>query len=339
MENNDIYSIVERLAILEGRITPTNVKHGLNKQQKSVPQMPALFRPKTQKILGGNSSAKNPMSGYAFGGCEEDVKINIQPEEDRTTIVGEGDVAEDVLDKVKRSLTDYLKNLEDEIKSDSDLKDKKKEDGDIKVKDTTDRDLVAKDDMDEGWRSALGGAALAGAMAMGGAGAAQAQSSGPNIVNPTTVIQQIQSGKIQNQNDLMSALGNASNKQGVWKQLQNTAGMQGSSDINGIIGAISHRNTAGSQQQPVKSVNQSRSFVQNPSDNFEESKLAPVNTITNECGLWEMHGDEHTGFEIRRAGRCLPTRFKNLDEAEMAIEMFAQRQRKHNEAQDYIDEA
>jgi Zn ribbon nucleic-acid-binding protein len=134
--------------------------------------------------------------------------------------------------------------------------------------------------LDEGWKSTLGGAALAGAMALGGAGAAQAQSSGPNVVNPTAVIQQIQSGKIQNQNDLMSALGNASNKQAVWKVLQNTAGMQGSNDVNSIIGAIGHRNAAGAQQpvyqnitrqQTVKSVNQPRSFVQTPRDDFEEA--------------------------------------------------------------------
>jgi hypothetical protein len=66
---------------------------------------------------------------------------------------------------------------------------------------------------------------------------------------------------------------------------------------------------------------------------------APLKTITNEMGIWEMHGDEHDGFEIRRAGRSLPSRFKNLDEAEMAIEMFNARQRRHDEAQDYIDEA
>jgi hypothetical protein len=137
-------------------------------------------------------------------------------------------------------------------------------------------------DLDEGWKSALGGAALAGAMALGGAGAAQAQSSGPSVVNPTAVIQQIQSGKIQNQNDLMSALGNASNKQAVWKILQNTAGMQGSNDVNSIIGAIGHRNAAGSQAQTInqsptaKSVNQpqSRSVVMNPRDDFEEAANA-----------------------------------------------------------------
>ena len=66
---------------------------------------------------------------------------------------------------------------------------------------------------------------------------------------------------------------------------------------------------------------------------------APIKTITNECGIWEMHGNEHDGFEIRRLGRSLPSRFTSLDEAEMALEMFAHRQRMADESQDYIDEA
>ena len=127
MDHNDIYSIVERLAILEGRITPSTVKHGLNSQQRSVPQMPALFRPKTQRILGGDPDAKNPMSGYAVGGCEESA------------------MAEDVLGRVKKSLTDYLKNLEDEINSDTDLKDKTTGDSDIKDKRPDHRDLRPRD--------------------------------------------------------------------------------------------------------------------------------------------------------------------------------------------------
>jgi len=64
-----------------------------------------------------------------------------------------------------------------------------------------------------------------------------------------------------------------------------------------------------------------------------------VKTVTNECGLWEMHGNETTGFEIRRGGQRLPTRFRNLDEAEMALEMFAARRRRMNDSADYIDEA
>ena len=64
-----------------------------------------------------------------------------------------------------------------------------------------------------------------------------------------------------------------------------------------------------------------------------------VKTVTNECGLWEVHGNETTGFEIRRGGQRLPTRFRNLDEAEMALEMFAARRRRMNDSADYIDEA
>ena len=224
--HNDIYSIVERLAILEGRITPANVKHGLNTQQKSVPQMPALFKPKTQKILGGNPNAKNPMSGYAVGGCEEEVESDKEMAED-ASMTWDGVspdtkefTSEDVLEKVKKSFTDFVKEIE-KIQ-DSDLKDKKNDDNDLRAKDKTDRDLSPKQ--------------------------------------------------------------------------------------------VAEHDT-----------------------NLPEA--APVKTITNECGLWEVHGDEHTGFAIRHGNRQLPTRFKNLDEAELALEMFNIRRRRRDEAADYIDEA
>ena len=225
-DHNDIYSIVERLAILEGRITPANVKHGLNTQQKSVPQMPALFKPKTQKILGGNPNAKNPMSGYAVGGCEEEVESDKEMAED-ASMTWDGVspdtkefTSEDVLEKVKKSFTDFVKEIE-KIQ-DSDLKDKKNDDNDLRAKDKTDRDLSPKQ--------------------------------------------------------------------------------------------VAEHDT-----------------------NLPEA--APVKTITNECGLWEVHGDEHTGFEIRHGNRRLPTRFRNLEEAEMALEMFNLRRRRHDDAADYIDEA
>lgn len=129
MDHNDIYSIVERLAILEGRITPTAARHGLNAQQRSVPQMPALFKPKIQKILGGNPDAKDPGSGYMFGDSVENDK----------------EMAEDVVSKVRKSLSDYLSNLQDEIKSDSDLRDKTTGDSDIKDKRPDHRDLKPRD--------------------------------------------------------------------------------------------------------------------------------------------------------------------------------------------------
>jgi hypothetical protein len=76
-----------------------------------------------------------------------------------------------------------------------------------------------------------------------------------------------------------------------------------------------------------------------PEFDSEVEETAPVKVVTNECGLWEVHGNEQHGFEIRHGNRQLPTRFKKLHEAELALEMFNARQRKRNEAQDYIDEA
>jgi len=125
MDHNNLYSIVERLAILEGRITPATVRHGLNAQQQSVPQMPALFRPRTQRILGGDPDAKDPVSGRMFGDSVEN----------------DQEMVEDVLGRVKKSLTDYLKTMEDEIKSDSDLKDKTRRDTDLQDKRPDHRDL------------------------------------------------------------------------------------------------------------------------------------------------------------------------------------------------------
>jgi len=212
---NDIYSIVERLRVLE---------EGLDKNQRSVNQLSATFKPKTVAVLTAKKDPKNPMAGKLVGGSE-----SVEPEEE---------MLEDVLDKVKRSFTDFIKNVEEEIK-DSDIKEKKHEDSDIKEKKREDRDLIAKEDTSE----------------------------------------------------LDSAL-------------------------SGVIPA----------QQPAGE----------PGVSIKET--APVKTVANECGLWEMHGNEQDGFEIRRAGRCLPTRFKNLDEAEMAVKMFAHRRRKGNDSQDYMEE-
>ena len=238
-DHNDIYSIVERLAILEGRISPTSVKYSLNAQQRSVPQMPALFKPKTQKILGGDADAKNPVAGYSFG---DDIQDQREP-------VEEAEVIEDVLDQVKSSLVDYLKSVEDRYK-DSNLKSKVKVDRDLGKKDPRDRDLVAK------IKDAVADEAVA------------------------------------EDSEIAAAL-------------------------SGTIPAA----------QPAGE----------PGVSMKESQ--PVKTVTNECGLWEVHGDEPSGFEIRHGNRAMRSRFKTIEEAEMALEMFAARRAKQDESADYIEEA
>jgi hypothetical protein len=66
----------------------------------------------------------------------------------------------------------------------------------------------------------------------------------------------------------------------------------------------------------------------------------PVKTVAMEDGaMLEIYGDEGRGFEIRRGGRSLPTRFPNIDHADMAVRLFQQRRKKQDLSQDYIDEA
>ena len=198
---NNIYSIVDRMRILE---------EGLDKNQKSVNQLGPTFRPKTVAVLTAKTDPKNPMAGKLVGGDE-----SVEREE----AMLEADMAEDVLEKVKRSFTDFIKNVEEEIK-DTDIKEKKSEDTDLKSRERNDRDLIVK-------------------------------------VTPVAT---------------------------------------------------------------------------------DPTMSAPIKTVDNECGMWEMHGNERDGFEIRRGGRSLPTRFGTLDEAEMAVEMFAHRRRMADESQDYLDE-
>ena len=115
--SDDIYGIIQRLAMIEGRVTPATVKKGLNAQQKSVPQMPALFKmPKQGPVLGGDPNKKASPAGYMFG---DDVEVGQVPLAE--TMTG---IEEDMISKVKKDLTHYLDQLADKVKVDQDLKDK-----------------------------------------------------------------------------------------------------------------------------------------------------------------------------------------------------------------------
>jgi hypothetical protein len=90
-------------------------------------------------------------------------------------------------------------------------------------------------------------------------------------------------------------------------------------------------------------------------DDFQDTELAhdidltaasqavaaeqPVKTVAMEDGaVLEIYGDEGRGFEIRRGGRSMATRFPNIDHADMAVKLFQQRRRKQDLSQDYVDE-
>ena len=125
--SNDIRDILQRLSIVEGKTTPVNVKHGLNQQQRSVPQLPALLKPKNiSPTLAKKPYQEHPLDGYMVGegsALEEAMQS----------------VEEDMLSKVKRNFVDYLEKLEKENKVDRALVHKAKQE--LEVEDPTEEDV------------------------------------------------------------------------------------------------------------------------------------------------------------------------------------------------------
>jgi hypothetical protein len=108
----------------EGKLTPVNVKHGLNKQQKSVDQLPALFKPRDiSPTLTKKPYQKHPMDGKLVGDSIEPTKSPLEE--------AMQEVEEDMLSKVKRTFVDYLERLEDDNKIDGHLVRKAKDELDI----------------------------------------------------------------------------------------------------------------------------------------------------------------------------------------------------------------
>jgi len=114
--SSDIRSILERLAAVEGKLTPTGVKHGLNPQQKSVHQLPALFKPHGIRALGNRTEPQHPMHKELVGDSVEPDKTALEE--------AMQEVEEDMLSKVKKDLTQYLDQLEKKVRIDRALKDK-----------------------------------------------------------------------------------------------------------------------------------------------------------------------------------------------------------------------
>jgi hypothetical protein len=136
---SDIRNILERItAIEQGKTTPAVVKHGLNAQQKSVPQLPALFKPKGIKVLNAKTDPKHPMAGYAVG-ADESVTPKMTSLEEAMA-----KVEEDMLGKVKADLNSYLEQLTKKIDDDG-QRDKGTPDLDrLEKKTRIDRDLIDK---------------------------------------------------------------------------------------------------------------------------------------------------------------------------------------------------
>jgi len=112
--NHDIAKILDRLRVIESDVTPVSVQHGLNKQQKSVPQLPALFKPENISPVLGSNTQKKPLGKNMVGDSKEPVALARHMSA----------IDEDLLSRVKQDLGQYLDYLE--AKKDDDIDNKKK---------------------------------------------------------------------------------------------------------------------------------------------------------------------------------------------------------------------
>lgn len=228
---HDIRSILDRLATVESKITPVAVKSGLNAQQRSVPQLPALFKPRDiSPVLKSKRDPAHPMKGEFVGD-------SVEP---RVASLAETmqSVEEDMLGKVKRDFVDYLERLEDRNKIDRALVHKAKQE--LEIEDPT-------EEIEE------------------------------------TPVDPMDSEVAHDVEDKLQV-------------------------------AVTE------PEQPVV-------------------PEAAVKSIALEDGaVFEIHGNERDGFEIHHGGRSLPTRFPNIDHADMAVKIFQKRRQKQDLDQDYLEE-
>lgn len=280
--NDSMHDIVKRLAVLEGRITPTYPSGSMNAQQKSVHQLPALFKPgKGGPILGGDPDKPAVTKGYMVGASESKEKEKTLDEAVATE--------EKLLDKVKKSFIDYLDSVEDAVV--------KNKDKGIGNKPKKDQGIVAKN-------TEVDGKQLDEILPMLGAAAARA---------------------------LVGSSAGA-----LTRGAASVAGHAAGTAAQNALSGNDELEEDPTQSEPAPDT--PTTPIQDPTYAAESS--APVKTITLEDGrICEIHGNEHSGFEIRHGNKRLPSRFKNLDHAVMATEMWQAQHRSQDQSADYIDEA
>lgn len=228
---HDIRSILDRLATVESRVTPVSVKSGQNAQQRSVPQLPALFRSRDiSPVLKSKRDPAHPMKGKFVGDSVEPRVASLAE-----TMQA---VEEDMLGKVKRDFVDYLERLKDSNKIDKALVHKAKQELDIE--------------------------------------------------DPTEEIEETPFDPMDSE---------------VAHDVEDQVSV-----------AVTE------PEQPVV-------------------PEAAVKSIALEDGaVFEIHGNERDGFEIHHGGRSLPTRFSNIDHANMAVKIFQKRRQRQDLDQDYLEE-
>ena len=319
--DNEFKSIVEKLAILEGRIAPKENKAIVETSTKQ--KKPALFN---------NLKKKEESAMPMVGGVE----------------FAEDKMEEDVLGRVRASLADYLKSAEENLKHDTDLIAKKKQDLDLKKKELKDLTLQTKKGVEEAIPMTLEDhqkLEVGDRICVTGPNHYQGEfgdivdfgrGSDFIIVDIDGEIVSMHASDVEYHDD-----------QEDWDE---DDGVMFEPPKNKHHDIYKNEDKLGEDPNQTPAGGEGKSTLSDPT--YAESITAPVKTVnvpTEEVGLSggggsvlvEIHGDERDGFCIKRAGKELPTRFKSLEECEIALEMYMARAKAKQAAEqsaDYIEE-
>ena len=308
--SNDIRSILDRLATVEGRLSPA---------QQRVPQLPALFKPRHIRALGAKTDPAHPMDGYMVGDSVEPTRTALEE--------AMAEIEEDMISKVKKDLTQYLDQLEKKVRVDRDLKDK--------AVDAVEKGK-AEEDLDE----------------FASPGGDDREPDEEEILRQLAA--QWWNGTEQQMTKAQKTLAMMGWEIGPDESGDNDAGVYvyriGDEDGRDTI-AFAH-----SDLDLNEEIDTDPAAMQGPSDpgdtevahaaeldvaNKLGAPQAPVATFEMADGTSiECHGDDNSGYEIRHGQRALPSRFRSLDDAGMAVKLYQARKQKQqrNSDADYIEE-
>jgi hypothetical protein len=309
--DHEFLSIVEKLAILEGRIAPKESKVIVETSTKQ--KKPALF----------NNLKKDESAMPMVGGVE----------------FAEDKMEEDVLGRVRASLADYLKSAEENLKHDTDLIAKKKQDLDLKKKELKDLTLQAKKGVDEAIPMTLEDhqkLEVGDRICVTGPNHYQGEfgnivdfgrGSDFIIVDINGEVVSMHASDVEYHDD-----------QEDWDE---DDGVMFEPPKNKNHSIYKNENEIDEDPNQTPAGGEASAGLTDPT--YAESMTAPVKTMNVELGedggsvLVEIHGDERDGFCIKRAGKELPTRFKSLEECEIALEMYMARAKAKHAAEQYAD--
>jgi hypothetical protein len=295
---------------VEGRLSPA---------QQKVPQLPALFKPRHIRALGSKTDPAHPMDGYMVGDSIEPQRTALEE--------AMAEIEEDMLSKVKKDLTQYLDRLEKKVAVSRDLKDK--------AVDAVEKGK-AEEDLDE----------------FAPPGGDDREPDEEEILRQLAA--QWWNGTEQQMAKAQKTLAMMGWEIGPDESGDDDAGVYvyriGDEDGRDTI-AFAHSNLDLNEE-----IDTDPAAMQGPSDpgdtevahaaELDVAKTlgapqAPVATFEMADGVaLECRGDDDQGYELRRGGKTLPSRFRSLDDAGMAVKLYQARKQKQqrNSDADYIEE-